>query len=73
MTEDFKRELKDIFKRYHLGSVCKIIDPEIRWAYGNVFFVTTWKKKYMVYEKDGHVQSVRNTMDYFYQRGDEES
>lgn len=69
MTDEFRDELKGIFKRYKLGHLCKIIDPQIKWAFGNVFFATTWLHKYIVYEKDGHVQSVKDTMDYFYQRG----
>lgn len=65
-----EKEVKQLFKKLKLGRVCKIIDPNIKWAYGNVYFVTTWLKKYIVYEKDGHVQSIKNNDKYFYKRGD---
>lgn len=69
MNEEFRDELKQIFKRYHLGHLCKIIDNDLKWAFGKVLFATTWTKKYIVYEKDGKVQSVKDNLKYYYQKG----
>ncbi|WP_195547833.1 hypothetical protein [Holdemania sp. 1001095H_141210_F2] len=63
-----EQEVKQLFKRLKLGRVCKIIKSDLRWAHGDIYFVTTWTKKYIVYEKDGRVQSIRNREEYFYRR-----
>lgn len=65
-------ELKELFKKYKLGRICKIIKSNLKWAHGDIHFVTTWLKKYIVYEKDGRVQSIRNMDKYFYRRGAKE-
>lgn len=49
-----EKELKELFKKYKLGRVCKIIKADYKWAHGDIYFVTTWLKKYIVYEKDGN-------------------
>lgn len=64
-----EKELKQLFKKYKLGRVCKIIKSDLKWAHGDIYFVTTWFKKYIVYEKDGQVQSIKNQEKYFYRKG----
>lgn len=64
-----EKEIKQLFKRLKLGRVCKIIKSDLKWAYGDIYFVTTWSKKYIVYEKDGQVQSIKNKEKYFYRKG----
>ena len=61
-------EIIELFKRLKLGSVCKIIKSDLRWAKGDIYFVTTWLKRYIVVEEDGHVRSIKNNKKYFYQR-----
>lgn len=66
--EIMEKEIKKLFKKCKLGRVCKIIKSDLKWACGDVYFVTTWLKKYIVYEKDGHVQSIKNQEKYFYKK-----
>ena len=65
-----EKEIKDLFKRLKLGHVCKIIKSDLKWAHGDIYFVTTWTKKYIVCEKNGQVHSIKNQVKYFYKRGD---
>ncbi len=63
------KEIKELFKKYKLGRVCKILKSNLRWAHGDIYFVTTWLKKYIVYERDGQVWSIKNEEKYFYRKG----
>ena len=38
-----EKELKELFKKYKLGRVCKIIKADYKWAHGDIYFVTTWQ------------------------------
>lgn len=68
METEFKNEIRELFQKLKLGYVCKIIKSDLRWANGDIYFVTTWLKKYIVIEENGHVRSIKNNIKYFYQR-----
>ncbi len=65
-----EKELKQLFKRLKLGRICKIMKSNLKWAHGDIYFVTTWTKKYIVYEKRGEVWSIKTMEKYFYRKGD---
>lgn len=64
----FEEEIKYIFKKHKLGRICKIYDSETRWAKGKIYIVTTWLKKYIVIEQDGHVKTVKTLDKIYYSR-----
>ena len=40
-----EKELKELFKKYKLGRICKIMKSNLKWAHGDIYFVTTWLVK----------------------------
>lgn len=66
--KELNDELVILFQKYKLGRICKIIKTEMKWAKGDIYLVTTWLKKYIVYEEDGHVKSIKDDEKYYYQR-----
>lgn len=66
--KELNDELVILFQKYKLGRICKIIKSDLTWAKGDIYFVTTWLKKYIVYEEDGHVKSIKDNKQLYYQR-----
>ena len=63
-----ENNIKEKFRELKLGEVRSIEKADYAWEKGDVYYVSTWLKKYVVHELDGEVNSIKNGKKDFYRK-----